>query len=67
MAKQITIGITIGVFGLTFLLGAGCRPTPPAPPPAAPPMESPQAAPTVAPDPLADDLDSAIEDLNAIE
>lgn len=65
MRKHITImGASVILF--LALLGAGCRKTisPPAPP-AAPAMNAP-TAPTV-PDPLTDDLDAAIEDLEAIE
>ncbi|MDO8599246.1 MAG: hypothetical protein Q7S02_04005 [bacterium] len=67
MTKRITT-VIVGTALVSFtLLGAGCRKTAPPPaPPAAPQVEAPQATPT-APDPLADDLDAAIDDLNAIE
>lgn len=67
MQKQAIAIVSTSILALT-LLGAGCRKTatPPAPPPATPQAEAPQAAPAT-PDPLADDLDAAIEDLNAIE
>lgn len=67
MRKHITImGASVILF--LALLGAGCQKTIPPPVPSAPaaPAANAPAAP-VASDPLADDLDAAIEDLNAIE
>ena len=58
--------IVIVVLGLA-LLGAGCRPQPPASPSNATSAQPTNTVPASASDPLADDLDAAIEDLNAIE
>ena len=65
MVKRTSVIVITALMGLVFL-GAGCRPQPPASP-----VNSGAGAPPAntapAPDPLADDLDAAIEDLNAIE
>lgn len=69
MWKRIIVIVPTSILALT-LLGAGCRKAPapsssPPVPPAAPAANAP-AAPTSL-DPLADDLDAAIDDLEAIE
>ncbi|MBI4449438.1 hypothetical protein HY634_00075 [Candidatus Uhrbacteria bacterium] len=64
--QRNTVGILSIAVVAVLLLGAGCRAKPPALPVGSG-AGAPSANGAPASDPLADDLDAAIEDLNAME
>ncbi|MDP3771002.1 MAG: hypothetical protein Q8R16_01745 [bacterium] len=67
MRKLFTLPSSLLLLASLALLGAGCRPQPPASSVNSTAQPTVNATPSPASDPLADDLDAAIEDLEAIE